>query len=297
MRTTQSNNTKPGKLTSAFWLAILAGVLLVISNSAVWVNNYIFDENNFSQVVSTSLTSESSRQAIAEGVTDKVFQDRPVLKRVAGDVSTNIISGLLNTSQADTAIQEATRRLNVVVTSSSRDPVVIDLSGVKNILTQLVDVSTSLGREPQVDPNTIPSEITVLERNALPNFYKWGVAFLWIAPLAFIGALAALAYPYIKHRQFTRTIIVMQGACIAAVGLFALLVGPLFRPPLLSNLKTSSGRVVVGNLYDAFIATFNAQTRLLIGVGVAMMVVGGLVYAYGFYRTWAAGRNKKPVKK
>lgn len=297
MKTTHPQNSNHGKLTSAFWLAILAGMLLVISNSAVWVNNYIFNEYNFSQVVSTSLTSESSRQAIAEGVTDKVFQDRPVLKRVAGNVSTNIISGLLNTSQADTAIQEVTRRLNVVVTSSSRDPVVIDLSGVKNILTQLVDVSASLGREPQVDPSTIPNEITVLERNALPNFYKWGVAFLWIAPIAFVGALAALAYPYFKHREFTRIIIVMQGACITAVGLFALLVGPLFRPPLLSNLKTSSGRVVVGNLYDAFIATFNAQTRILIGVGVAMMAVGGLIYAYGFYRTWNAGRVKKSAKK
>ncbi|MBP7807328.1 hypothetical protein KA047_02420 [Candidatus Saccharibacteria bacterium] len=280
MPNSEAPRKKLSALTKTFWLSILAGFLLLISNSAIWVNNYIFDDQNFSSVVTTAITSESSRTAIAESVTNKVFADRPVLKKVAGDVSTNIISGLLGTTQANNAISEVVQRLNVLVTSNSPQPVVLDLSGVKNILTQLVDVSTSLGREPKVNPDSIPSEITLLDTDNLPNFYRFSVAFLWMAPLAFIGALASIAYPYIKPTRQFKPMLLMQGAVVTAFGLLALLVGPLFRPPLLANVDTSQGRVVIGNIYDGFITTFNTQSRYLLGLGVLMMLVSAAMYVY-----------------
>ncbi len=266
-----------------FWLAILAGLLLMVANSAIWVNRYIFDTDNFSRVVTTSLTSESSRQAIAEGVTDVVFQDRPVLKRVAGDVPVRIVSGLLGTTQANNAIDTVVARLQVAVTSNTQESITVNLSSIKNALTQLYNVSASLGREPQVDPSTIPDEIVLIDREEIPNFYKIGVVFLWIAPLAFIGALGALAYPYYVNRAAYKQYLAIQGACIAAAGLLALLVGPLFRPPLLANISNVHGRTVVGNLYDAFIATFNAQGRYVIGIGLAALVLSGSLQAYSIF--------------
>jgi hypothetical protein len=281
MAVSTSNSAKPvSPLAKTFWLSVLAGFLLLIANSAIWLNNYVFNEDNFSNVVTTAITSESSRQAIAERVTDAAFQDRPVLKKVAGDVSTKIVSGLLATNQADTAISEVTRRLNVVLTSNNPEPVVFDLTGIKGIVSQLVNVSASLGREPQVDPANIPDEIVILDTANLPNFYKWSVAFLWIAPLAFIGGAAALLYPYLKRNRQIKPMLLTQGAVITAFGLLGLLVGPLFRPPLLANVKTSQGRVVIGNIYDGFIATFNAQTRLIIVFGIIIILIAGAMYIY-----------------
>lgn len=270
----------PSQSVRTFWFSVLAGFLLLIANSAIWVNNYIFDENNFSAVVTTAITSESSRQSIAEGITDKAFAERPVLKKVAGELSTKVISGVLGTTQANNAIAEATRRLNVVVTTNDPQPVVIDLSGVKSIVTQLVDVSAASGREPKVNPENIPDQVTLLDPANIPNFYRLGVAFLWIAPFAFIGGVAALAAPYLRRPRAFKPTLAIQGAVITGFGLLGLLVGPLFRPPLLANVKTTDGRVVVGNIYDGFITTFNAQTRLLVGFGLALLVVATVIYLY-----------------
>jgi hypothetical protein len=291
MATQQATAKKTSSLVTTFWLSILAGFLLLIANSAIWVNNYIFDENNFSQVATAALTEESSRIAIAETITNKAFEDRPVLKKVAGNVSVNLISGLLGSSQATNATTEVARRLNLVVTSNSPESVVIDLTGVKSIVSQLVDTSASLGREPRINPANIPDQVTVLDTEKIPNFYKLSVAFLWTAPLAFIGALAALAYPYIKATRQVKPMLLIQGAVVTAFGLLGLLVGPLFRPPLLANAKTSEGRVVIGNIYDAFMTTFNAQTRWLIGLGATMILVGTALYLFTIYRSWNATRK------
>lgn len=267
-------------LKEAFWFGILAGVLLVITNSAIWVNRYLFDTENFSSVVTTSLTSESSRRAIAEGITDKVFENRPVLKNVVGDVPVNIVSGLLGTEQATKAIDVVATKLQTRVTSSEQESVLVDLSGIKGVLTQLYEVATNLGREPKIDPSTIPSEVVLIDKEDIPSFYKASVVFLWLAPLAFIGAAVSLIYPYTKDKKQFKTIMLIQGACVTAAGLLTLLVGPLFKPPVLSNVKTPAGRTVVGNLYDAFIATFNAQAGFIIGIGIVMVLSGAGLLIY-----------------
>lgn len=275
-----SKTTSNNLLKTTLGLGLLAGILLVITNSAIWVNRYIFNTDNFSSVVTTSLTSESSRQAIAQGVADRALADRPVLQKVAGDVPVRIISGLLGTTQASNAVDTVVSKLQVAVTSNNQESIAIDLSGIKSTVTQLVDVASNLGREPRVNPDNIPSEIVLIDKDDIPDFYRIGVAFLWIAPLALIGALAALAYPYIKNRGEYKTILAIQGACVAAAGLLALLVGPLFRPPLLANIERAAGRAVVGNLYDAFIATFATQSWYVIGLGVLMLVLGGGLSLY-----------------
>lgn len=218
--------------------------------------------------------------SFVDGTFAIAFKDRPVLKKVAGDLTTKVVSGLLGTDQAENAINEVVSRLNVLVTSNDPQPVVLDLSGVKDVVTQLVNISVEAGREPKVDPSNIPSQIVILDTDSLPNFYKASVAFLWLAPLAFLGAVAALAGPYFKRTRQLKPMLLTQGAVLTATGLLGLLIGPLFRPPLLSNVPTSQGRVVVGNIYDGFIATYNTQTWYLIAFGLAVTVFAGALYAY-----------------
>lgn len=277
---TTTNSGSNNLLKTTIGLGLLAGILLVITNSAIWVNRYVFNTGNFSNVVTTSLTSESSRQAIAQGVTDRALADRPVLQKVAGDVPVRIISGLLGTTQASNAVDTVVSKLQVAVTSNNQESIAIDLSGIKNVVTQLVDVASNLGREPRVNPDNIPSEIVLIDEEEIPNFYRLGVIFMWLAPIALVGAVAALAYPYYKDKAQYKTILAIQGACIAAAGLLALLVGPLFRPPLLANIEQAAGRTVIGNLYDAFIATFTMQSWYVTGLGLLMLLGGGLLLTY-----------------
>lgn len=271
---------KPNYLKRAIWLSVLAAVLLVITNSAIWVNNQIFDTKNFTNTVKTSLTSEESRNAIATGLTDRALDGRPILRNVVGDVPVNIVGGLLGTNQAEKAVEKVTSKLHVLVTSEQRESVSYDITGIKSVLTQLYDTVTNLGREPRINPNNIPDEIVLIEAGKLPNLYKASVAFLWLAPLAFVGAFLALAYPYFKNPKDYKAILAIQGAIVASTALLALSIGPLFKPPVLANIQTGTGRTVIENIYDAFIATFNTQSLYLFTIGGVALGVSGGLYLY-----------------
>ncbi len=286
----QEQSEKPFLRSRLLWLSVAGSFLLLITNSAVWLNRYLFNEQAFATTVTTSLTSESSRHAIAERITDAALEDRPVAQQVAGNVATNAISGLLNTSLANKAIYTAAERLNVAATSSDQEDIVINLGGIKDISARLVNAAAALGRDTQVDPDRIPDSITIIEEEQIPDFYRLGVVFLWIAPVALLVAIAAFAYPYFSKPRDIKKILAVQGACLTLIGLLGLLIGPLFRPPVLSAAKTSSGRTVIGNLYDAFISTFNAQTSVVILFGVLVLLVGVGAYMYPAVR--ATFKNK-----
>lgn len=262
-----------------FWLAVLAGVLLVIANVGVWLNWHIFDTQSFANTATAALATDSSRQAIAQNVTDRVFANRPVLKNIAGDVSVKIVSGLLATSQAENAIHAVATRLQTAVTTSHRQSITIDLSGVTSILNELYNVSADLGRQPKINPNEIPSQIVLVNKDQIPNFYVMSVVALWAAPLAFIGTVIALAYPYFKNTWDYKATLMIQGACVAAIMALALLLGPLFKPVLLGNVPTQSGQQVIGNVFNAFVSELNHQTAWLIVLGLLALIVGAVLQA------------------
>lgn len=258
-------------------LAIVAALLLVIANSALWVNRYIFDTDNFTQVATTSLTSESSRNAIASGIVDKVFQDRPLIKNIVDDPATRVISGLLGTTQFSNALNTVVSKLQIVVTSKNQESVVVNLEGIKATVTKLITVVDSNATGDKI--SQVPDQITIVDKENIPDFYKYGVVFLWLGPIALVGAVVALGYPYFKNAKSKyRHILLVQGLALTVASMLALLVGPLFKPPLLANIEQASARTVTSNLYDAFIATFTAQTQILVWVGL-----GAVVIATGFY--------------
>ncbi len=270
------SQTKPE--TKHTWLrptivsAIFAALLFIIANSAFWVNRYIFDTNNFTQVATTSLTSESSRNAIASEITNKALADYPTARNIAGDTITKVVSGVLGTDQVENVLEKAITKLQVSVTSSDQQSLVINLEGPKALLTKVVDV-VSTQRDVQINPDNIPSEIVLVNKDNIPDFYKYGVVFLWLGPIALIGALVLVGYPYIKWHKNYKLVMMTQAGALVVTGLLAMLLGPLFRPPLLSKVSSPDARTVVGNLYNAFISTFNNQTAMLVFFGVAVMLV------------------------
>jgi len=283
-QTTQSGTSKISmsyKKTAV--LTIVAGFLLLVTNSALWVNRNIFNAENFTQIVTTSITSESSRTAIAQNITDNIFQDRPIAKRIAGDFTVKIVSGLLDTTQFNSVLATAVERMQVYVTSSDQEDITIELGAVKDILAQLTSVSESLGREVTVDSSNIPDRITLIEEKDVPDLYNVTVVMLWLAPISLVLALVLLVYPYVKKGVNRSHILLMQGIVVTVVSFAGYLIGPLFRPPVLSQVSVEN-RVVIGNLYDAFIATFNSQTQLVTVSGLLAIVVAISLIGYPYAR-------------
>lgn len=255
---------------------VIAALFLVIANSGLWVNRYVFNETAFSEVAVGAITSESSRNAIATGVANNIYQGRPLVGRVLAEPTTDIVEGLLGSRQAERALTATATRLNIVLTSKEQENITLDLTGVKSALTKLAGVTNDRSTE-RLDPDRIPENIVILDSSKLPNLYGYATAMLIISPLALIAAVVLLAWPYIKKRADWERIIRVQGAILIAAGLLAELLGPIFRPITLSVATEPAQRTVLANLYDAFIVTFNMQTLGLIALGL-IMVLSPLLY-------------------
>lgn len=253
---------------------LIASILLVVSSSAIWVNRYIFDTDNFTSIAVKSVTSESSRQALASGIVDRALSDRPIIKNVAGGTATRLVSSLLGTDQFENVLTAAVSRLQVYLTSSNQESVTLNLSGIKSTLGSLIDLS---GRDGDGSAATklenVPDEVILVNADNIPDFYKYGLAFLWLGPISGLLALGLLAYPYIKDRSRYYIIAAVQGGFIVLAGLAAHLIGPLFKPPLLANIPNPGSRTVVSNLYDAFMVTYNSQAVILVELGIVLAVV------------------------
>lgn len=259
-----------------FGFGLIAAVLLLVANSAFWANNQLFNTANFSRTATSAITAESSRQAIATSLTERIFADRPVALQVVGDTSTKLISGLLDSQRFESAVARATTRLQTYVTSEDQQSVVINLEGLKQVISTLIALSDQAGAT-RVDPAQIPNEITVVDADNFPSFYNQGVTLLWLGPLALIGATLLLAWPHIKRRAERVTAIGLQATALLTGSVLALLIGPLFRPMFLAKANSESGRVVLENLYNGFIGTFNDQTMWLIWLALlAILAAGGL---------------------
>lgn len=263
-------------MTKVTLTAIIAAFLLIIANSAMWVNQAFFNTQNFTNTAVTAIESESSRQALASEVVDKALANQPAVKSVVGPTATKLVSGLLGTSQFNQLLTTAMTKAQIYLTSNNRQSVVIDLSGVKTTLNKIVSVANNLGAETNDAPekiSNVPDQIVLINSNNVPDFYQYGLIFLWVGPICAILALGLLAYPYIKKGDRFYRVAWVQGLVITLAGFVSLLVGPLFKPPVLANIQSENLRIVVGNIYNAFIGIFNRQTYLLIAIGVAWAVL------------------------
>ncbi len=257
---------------------VASAILLLVANSALWVNKVLFNTQEFTRLTSQALLSESSRTAIAGEVVDNALADRPVAKRVVGEPATKLIAGLLGTNLTASATDKLVATLQTAVTTKNPQSIEFDLTGIKSMAARLIQLTGE--DSPIPEGRELPDTLVILDANRVPNFYQYGVVFLWLAPLSALAALVMLAYPHIKRRQFVLSLSVLQGAALVVTGFMALLVGPLFRPAVLAQINSQNLRVVVENIYNAFIATFNAQTSWLFALGAVLLIVpaGVLIY-------------------
>ena len=271
--------------------SIVAGFFLIIANSALWANRYIFDTDNFTSTAVTSITSESSRKALATEITDRALADYPKASAIVSDKAASLLTGLLGSDTVEKITTKAVSKLQVFLTSPVREPVEYNFVGLKETITKLIEV-TGREDETRIDVTKIPDSVTLFDPADYPNFYNASVTLNWLSPIAFLGAVALIGWPYAKRRTQFRWTLLSQGVIIVGAGLFAMLLGPLFRPLLLGEIQSPNVRVIVGNLYDAFIATFNSQSLAIVLVGVLMMAAVGVLKIYNLRQLKV---SKKPA--
>lgn len=260
-------------------LLAIVGVSLVLFQTAYWFNKDIADANNFSRITTTALLQESSRNAIGDEVADQVFKDKPVLKQVAQEPVSNIVSSMLNTKFASIGIEKMIQLLHNNITTTHPKSITFNLSQIKVIIQTVSQILPTNSKVPVESAQNIPDEIIIIDKNSIPSLNSFVVAMAIVAPLSLItAAVATIGYAFRKRNNW-KLIFAPLGICIMIASITGLLIGPVFKPPLVAFITSFNARIVVGNVFDSFIKPFNQQQIQMLIIGFAL-VLGGIIVNY-----------------
>lgn len=254
-----------------FGLVVFA---ILISLTGFWLNRVFFDSKKLSEVTSASLQQESSRDSMSSLIVNQMFEDRPILRNTVGPRLQPVISGLLGTEVADSAIEFAIEKLHAAMTINQSEPIAIDLTPIKGVI---VNIQTVLGRseeERKVNPDNIPDEIVLIEQGKLPDIRTPSVVVLWLSPIAAVFATAGMGYWIYRGRKAALLKrIRITGYIMLAAGTLALLVGPLTEPLIVQLAKRSQGQVILSNLYNSLLESFNQQATTLVVFALLVIII------------------------
>lgn len=264
---------------------LVACFFLLLFNTAVWLNRYVMSTDKFSETALPALLNQSSTQAIASEVTDKLLEDRPVLKSTLNDRVVSLVAALLQTDLSERLVERSVRTLQISLTTANPKVVAIDLSGIKNVVAQILSLGRELTDRPveeqRIDVDDVPDQIVIFDPSTLPSMYAVGLTALWLTPLALLTVLGCLLYPLYRAYRIgvaeLKRLLTIQGGAVVITGLLALSLGPLVRPTVLAQVSSENLRVVTENLLTAFLATFNEQTIWFILVPGFVMLLVALV--------------------
>lgn len=257
-------------------LLTIVGVLITIAQTAWWINHTIYDTKTFSSITTTALTAESSRVAIANEIVSQSFANRPVLQATLGKSATKLISSLLETDQATNAIEKVTTKVQTILTSEKREAVTFNLVPLKKGLVVISAIAERADRPIEVNASDIPDTITLIKGNETPRLYKINQTLLFLAPISIFTSIGLLGYILYSGRNKIYRVLLQIGIMLVAIATIGFSTGPLIRPPVLSLVSNANARIILGNLYDGFIAPFNAQMTAMGTLGIVVILFSAI---------------------
>ncbi len=254
-------------------ILVLTGLLLLLAQSAFWLNHTIFDKQTFTSTVTPVIQSDASHQAIASTITSQILADNPVVERLIGKNVTALIMGILGTDLGQQLQSNLIDRSYAYLTTDNPKPIAINLEPIKVPLEKVTQVLESRGTDVTIDASKIPDTIVLFNPSNLPDLYSYGVAMLWLGPLFWLSFLVlSVLYVYLGRHNYPRRVYILGGVIITAsiIGLF---VGPTLVPPIVAQVPMSELRGIVNQLMNELLASFTTQNVIAITItGIAMTI-------------------------
>ncbi|HEX7633532.1 MAG TPA: hypothetical protein VF401_04375 [Candidatus Saccharimonadales bacterium] len=254
-------------------LLIFAALTLFLAQSAYWVNHTVFDQENFSQITTTALLLESSRDAIANSVVDNAFQNRPLIKKTIGKRVESLVGGLLGSDLSAQAVDTLTNKTYAYVTTKNRQDITVDLTGIKAPLEQVVSVAQLSGGKLDTVQQKLPDQIVLVRSSSFPNVSGAVTLMLWLGPLFWLSTFVLFGlYIYTGRKHYAKRVYA-AGSAVVIVSLLGLLTVPFVPPPIAAAVPDIALRPVAENLVIGFLAPFKSQMyHMLFFALVALLV-------------------------
>jgi hypothetical protein len=293
----------------ALWvLLVLAGLLLLLSSFAVWINRVALNTNVFSDTSSSLLDNDAIRSAVATRVVDELFDSVDVQAELEGPLPTDYESlsgpaaaGLRQASYqiVDRALeQSAFQRLFKATLRETHSTLVEVLEGggprvtteggevTLDLQTIIQETADRIGIGDQVAGRIPPDagRIVILRSDELDtaqNVFQLLKTLAWFLPLLTLAAFGVAVWIARDRRRAVRGV----GITILIVGAIGLLAARLTRNYLVDSLVAErDDRQAANNAWDILTDLMRGSFRFMLVVGVLFVVAA-----------WLAGPGRRAV--
>ena len=289
-----------GRAVGAWVALVLAGLLLLLSSFAIWVNRVALNTDVFVDTSSELLDDDAIRNAVATRAVDELYAEVDVASlledRLPNDfqsLSGPAAAGLRQASYqiVDRALEqpamqklwaislEESHRTLVQVLEGGGDRVSTDEGIVTLDLRPIVlDTAERIGLRDEVE-GRLPADAGVIEvlrsdeLDTAQNVFQLLKTLAWLLPVLAIGAFALAVWLASDRRRSLRRI----GITVVVVGVLGLvavrLAGNYVVDELVANTDT---RTAAGNAWDILTEVLRGTFRSLVVVGVLFLVAAWL---------------------
>jgi hypothetical protein len=259
-------------------LLFFAALILFLAQSAYWVNHTIFNRANFTHIATTSLLSESSRDAIASTVVDKSLEHRPLVKKAVGKEAVSLTSGLLGSDLSSQALSALSDKTYAYTTAKDRQDIKFDLTSIKKPLASVVSVAEDnsihdvSGDKLSSVQGQIPDEITLVKSDAFPNLSGLVSLMLWVGPVLWLSSFLLFSlYIYLGRAAYAKRVYTV-GLVVVTVAALGILTIPFVPAPIAAAIPIIELRPVVENLTSGFLAPFKTQMYDMLGFALLVLL-------------------------
>lgn len=304
--------------TAAMWaLLVLAGLLLLLSSFAVWVNRVALNTETFSDTSSELLDDDAIRSAVATRAVDELYANVDVQEEIEGQLPEDFksLSGLASAGvrQAsyqvlDRALEQPTlQKVFAVAIEQSHETLVDVLEGggdrasteggvvTLELGAIVLEAADRIGIRSQIE-DKLPEDVGRIEvlrsdeLDAAQDVFQLLKTLAWFLPLLTLAALGGAIWVARDRRRAVRGF----GITTAVVGVLGLVAVNVTGGYIVRSLVDDADtRVAAGNAWDILTELMRSSFRWLVFAGI-LIVVGAILAGPG-RRALAAQRWLAPA--
>ena len=288
-----------GRSTAMWLVLVLAGLLLLLSAFAVWIDRVALNTSVFASTSSTLLDDPKIRTAVANRAVDELFSSVDVQSEVKDQLPDNYksLSGPATAGLRQASYQivaraleqpafqrlfkgtlEETHRTLVQVLEGGGDRVSTENGEVTlNLRTIIQEAADRIGIGDQVADKIPPDagQIVVLraeELDTAQNAFELLKTLAWVLPLLTLAAFAIAIWLARDRRRAVRGI----GFTVAVVGILGLLAARLTRLCRRLARRARDDRQAATNAWNILSELMRSSFRLMVAVGILFLVAAWL---------------------
>jgi hypothetical protein len=261
--------------------SLLATFLIILASISLWFYKDIYNRENFEQHVSQALQTPESREAIAAFIIEESFKNRPLLRNLLSEQATSLLAGILDGPRLQSVVDRFILQVHDVLFSSEPKAIAIDISRVKNLVSNLGSFLELITERERRDIS-IPDQIVLVEAGVIPSIANIGLTILWIGPIALIVGLGLILWLMLRSIDKISTVKIL-GISLAVETLIVILFLEWYKPVFLSMFKNIYVHTVAAEVLNEFLKSLTNQNLLLFFIGI-VLVAGGFLYQLIFLR-------------